>query len=64
MLTASRLDRQVKLVADHLGDLLERHALIRDRVVNGFRRALLDHEPIEACGIQSVYAERFRPSLR
>ena len=51
-----RDDRNVQAPADHLGDLLERHALFGDRMEGAPLRAALEREPIDAGGVEPVHA--------
>lgn len=49
-------DRHVQASADYAGDLSERNAFFRDRVIPGSRGSFLKREPIEMSDIEPVYS--------
>ena len=56
-------DRYLQATADGLGDLPQRHALFRDRVIAGPGSAFLQRQPVETGGIERCTAgQRLRPS--
>ena len=49
-------DRHAEPAADHLGDRLERHALVGDRVIGSALDALFERKPVEAGGVEPMHA--------
>ena len=47
--------RQLQVAADYLGDVLDRYALVGDRVERGAGRRTLEREAEQACGIEPVH---------
>ncbi len=60
MLTLPGFHRQPQATTDRLGNVLERHSLVGDGVVDGLRHALLQRQPIDPCGVQPMHA---RPAV-
>src|SRR6266566_4559579 len=48
-------DRHVQTTADHVSDVSERHALIRDPMIPGSCKILLKHEPVKMSSIEPVH---------
>ena len=55
-----RYDRNVEAAADHLGDFLERHALFGNCMKVPSHRAALEHESIDAGGVETMHG---RPAI-
>ena len=55
LLAGDRGHRQVQVLADDLGDVAERHALVADRVQPGARGRGLQGQPEQARGIEPVH---------
>ncbi len=51
-----RFHRHAQSTADHLGDLCERHALVGNTMIGRLGRTVVEHEAIQARGIQPVHA--------
>ena len=49
-------DGHAEPAADHLGDRLERHAFVVDRMIGAVLDALFEREPVEAGGIEPMHA--------